>query len=71
MFWEQFVTLYMSIRAVGNTENLGLFNNTFPNNGTGAGVSSLSTMNIEKAGCCETSVPLLTILDLSHLVSSV
>jgi hypothetical protein len=61
MFWEQLLTL--SIRTVGNRENFGLFNNTFPNNGIGAGVSSLSTMNMEKAGCCETSVPLLTILD--------
>jgi len=41
MFWEQLVTLYMSIRTVGNTENFGLFNNTFPNNDTGAGVLSL------------------------------
>ena len=62
-FWEQLVTLYISIRTVGNTENFGLFNNAFSNNGADAGVSSLSTMNMEKAGCPDTLVPLLTILD--------
>jgi hypothetical protein len=63
MFWEQLVTLYISIRTVGNTENFGLFNNTFSNNGSDAGVSSLSTMNMEKAGFSDTLLPLLTILD--------
>jgi len=39
----------MSIRTVGNRENFGLFNDTFSNIGADAGVSSLSTMNMEKS----------------------
>jgi len=69
MFWEQLVTLYISVRTVRNTENFGLFN-TFSNNRVDAGVSSLSAMNMEKAGCSDTLVPLATILDCmsSHLL---
>jgi hypothetical protein len=52
-----------SIRTVGNTENIGLFNDIFSNHGAHAGVSSLSTVNMEKASCSETLEPLLTILD--------
>jgi hypothetical protein len=53
----------MSIRTASNSDNGGLFNNTFSTNSAGAGVSRLSIMNMETAGCAETLVPLLTKLD--------
>jgi hypothetical protein len=70
MFWEQLVTLCMSIGTAGNSENGGLFNNTFSSNSAGAGLSRLSIMNMETAGCSETLVPLVTNLDgiSSHLL---